>query len=713
MNDQQTLKPTALIIDDDYVIRVAVEDYLLEAGFHVVCAADGEAGLVEFPQCDPDIVLLDVTMPGIDGYEVCRRLRSCERGRHVPILMMTGRDDIASVDLAYESGATDFAGKPINFPLLTHRLRYLLRAKQTSDQLRVSEAMLAKAQRIAKLGSWHLDLSTKQFECTTQVQQLFAKCGMSAPFTLPKMLALLSELDREIADSKFRAALEKGRSYDIDFSLTALDGKLIHVHQETEFERNASGRVTRALGTFQDVTEQREAESKIREIAFFDNVTGLPNRALFKQRLSELLAVAKRESSILVVMFVDLDQFKRVNDSWGHHVGDELLRQVSRRLRDSLRGCDIVACMDEGIGTTLARLGGDEFVILLPQLRHTEDAARVARRLLDTLKAPFLVENMEVIVSGSIGISSFPDDGVDEETLLKHADIAMYRVKEEGRNGFRFYAPDMNARSRERLHLEAELRRALENNEFVLHYQPKIDYSTGIVVGAEALVRWMRPDIGLVAPGEFIGAAEECGLIVPLGKWVLEQAAEQAALWQATSDYALQISVNISAEQIRSTELINTVATAIDNANLAPELLQLELTESTMMSNSDQHIAVLDAIRAMGISISIDDFGTGYSSLAYLKRLPIDGLKIDRCFVVDMTTDTRDAAIVQGTIMLAHSLGLKVVAEGVESQQQDEMLRGFGCDMVQGNYYSPAIAVPDFTKWMEKSFATRSVEAVV
>ena len=690
---------SALVIDDDIVMRIALQDYLSEAGFVVTEAADGLSGLAQFEKVNPDIVLLDVSMPGIDGFDTCRRLRATVSGRHVPILMMTGHDDVDSVDLAYESGATDFASKPMNFALLIHRLRYLLRAKETSDKLRISEASLEQAQRIAKLGSWQFDLRTRDFDCSTQVEQMFCGERAAGDITLETVLKAIPREERDHVIAKYLCASRSGTPYDVDFQFKKPDGQVIHVHQDTDFERDGSGAVVKALGTFQDVTESWEAERKIREIAFFDNVTGLPNRTFFMQRLSESLGLARRTHGCMALMFVDLDQFKRVNDSWGHHAGDELLRQVSARLQESLRGCDVISLLSQENDETFARLGGDEFVLLLPHIRRPEDAGTVARRLLEEFKKPFTIEQTEIHVSGSIGISIYPNDGADENTLLKFADIAMYQVKEDGRNGYRFFAPEMNTRTIERLNLETSLWRALENDEFELHYQPKIDLRRERVIGAEALIRWRNPASGLVAPAEFIPVAEECGLIVPLGNWVLEESCRQAGRWRELLGYDLQVSVNISAAQFHRAELIDTIRDALNDAELDPKMLQIELTESTLMRDTEINIKTLQRLRDMGVDVAIDDFGTGYSSLNYLKQLPINCLKIDRCFVRELITDKRDAAIVRGTVALAHSLDLAVIAEGVEDSRQNEALLELGCDAVQGRFYSPPVPVDEFIDW--------------
>ncbi|MGE0482586.1 MAG: putative bifunctional diguanylate cyclase/phosphodiesterase [Gammaproteobacteria bacterium] len=691
-----------LVIEDDLVSSIAVQDYLDEAGFRTACAADGDSGLAAFDDLRPDLVLLDVSMPGRNGFEVCRDIRTHVAGRYVPIVMMTGHDDLESVDRAYESGATDFVAKPMNFALLIHRLRYVLRAKQVADQLRRSEASLAQAQRIARLGSWDLEIASGRFQCTDELRRLFDADGEATqppPAALEEILARVCDEDRPGVVARYREALAAGENYDIDFRLRARDGATLHVHQETEFQHDDSGRPRFAFGTFQDVTEARLSEARIRELAFFDPVTGLPNRVYFMERLTEVLAMARRSQRCMALMFVDLDQFKRVNDSWGHHAGDELLRQVSQRLSESLRRCDVLMHNSNADERPLARLGGDEFVVLLSEIRRADDAAIVARRLLQELKRPFDIGETEVYVSGSIGISTYPDDGLDEETLLRHADIAMYRVKEEGRNGFRFFEADMNSRAIARLNMETSLWRALERDEFLLHYQPKIDAASGTVTGAEALVRWYHPDIGLISPGEFIPVAEETGLVAPLGTWVIQQACRQIAAWQADGQAPFKVSVNLSAAQFAQDGLVDTIEAAVRAAGISPRMLQLELTESMLMEDVERHIRALEALRALGIEIAIDDFGTGYSSLAYLRRLPIDCVKIDRAFVREIARDRRDAAVVRGAIALAHSLDLTVVAEGVEDAGQLDLLRRFGCDEIQGYHFSPALAPAEFLAW--------------
>ena len=448
--------------------------------------------------------------------------------------------------------------------------------------------------------------------------------------------------------------------------------------------RDAQGKVLNYVGVSSDISEHVAAQERIRQLAYFDSLTHLPNRRLLQDRAEQALASAEREGKQVALLFVDLDHFKTINDSLGHSMGDRVLTEVSQRLQSCVRRMD-----------TVARLGGDEFVVLLTDVT-IEGATEVARKLIRRVARPYQIENHELGVTPSLGISVFPQDGRDFEALLKHADTAMYRAKESGRNGYQFFASEMNVAALERLMLENSLRQGIERGEFVLHYQPQIDLASGRIVGAEALVRWRHPQLGLVPPGKFIPVAEVSGLIVMIGEWVLGEACRQNRAWEQAGLPAVSVAVNISAVQYRSGRNEAIVATVLADTGLAPELLELELTEGIVMVGADATVATLQRISDMGVKLAIDDFGTGYSSLSYLKRFPIDRLKIDQSFVRDIVTDTDDWAISSAIISMGHSLRLQVIAEGVEYAEQLEMLRRQGCDEVQGYYFSVPLPADDF-----------------
>jgi len=429
---------------------------------------------------------------------------------------------------------------------------------------------------------------------------------------------------------------------------------------------------------FDDQREASElATSEIEHLAYHDALTGMPNRPLFIDRLIVALAQAARAHQKLAVFFLDLDRFKDINDSLGHSVGDVLIKAVADRIRHCVRE-----------GDTVARFGGDEFTILVPKIDRADDAARIAQKIIETLRVPFIVGERELFVTASAGISVYPIDGLDPETLVRNADTAMYRAKDQGRDGYQLYAPAMNARALERLALENMLRRAITNNELVIHYQPLIDIETKAIVGMEALLRWQHPELGLLSPAHFISVAELSGLIIPIGEWVLRTACRQAKTWQRRLGEPIRVAVNLSARQFQQHDLIPLVTSALDDSGLNPECLELEITESGAMQNAENTSYVLRELKAAGVRISIDDFGTGYSSLNYLKRFPFDTLKLDQSFVHDVVTDPTDAAIVSAVITMAHSLNLQVVAEGVETEAQLAFLRRQGCDCIQGFLFS-------------------------
>ena len=456
---------------------------------------------------------------------------------------------------------------------------------------------------------------------------------------------------------------------------------LLHIAAITDND----GTLTHYAALFTDISPLKETEARIRDLAYYDPLTGLPNRRLLEDRLAVELAHASRSGKRLAVMFVDLDRFKRINDSLGHEIGDHLLIEVSKRLRACLREDD-----------TVARMGGDEFLIVLCNLDGPEDAVVTARRIVEALRRPVVIDGRELVVTTSIGISICPDDSKNATTLIKNADVAMYRAKEDGRNSYQLYQPAMNARSLEHLALETALHGALKRDELLLHFQPLIDLETGTVVAAEALLRWCHPELDLVSPADFIPLAEETGLIVPIGEWVLRNACEHHRAWREAGRGELRMMVNISARQFRDDAFVDVVDRVLQETGMPPALLTLEVTETMLMDDVDSSIVRMHRLRALGVNLALDDFGTGYSSLAYLKRFPIEELKIDRLFVRGIDRNTRDAALVAAIISLGHSLGLRVVAEGVESEDHLKVLREQGCDVAQGFHFSVPLAWPAF-----------------
>ncbi len=461
--------------------------------------------------------------------------------------------------------------------------------------------------------------------------------------------------------------------------------------------KNGQGDISHYAGIFSDVNTQQHIQRRLQRLAYYDPLTGLPNRAHFYDYLGRELQKAKRDGLLFGIMFLDFDRFKTINDTLGHSVGDTVLKTIAMRLKKHVRDSDIVA-----------RLGGDEFVILLPELPEPRHAIKVVEKLMRSFVESVVVHNHDLFVTASIGISIYPFDGDDGETLIKNADTAMYHAKEQGRNKYHFYTAEMSARFRERLILENGLRRAIENNELYLAYQPQIDIRTKRVVGIEALARWKHPDFGDIPPEQFINLAEENGLIIRLGEWVLDKACAQAKLWSEMSPQRFRIAINISAHQLLQPELCDTIAHILTRHNLDPRYLELELTETVLMQDVETTISTLQRLSSMGIELAIDDFGTGYSSLSYLKRFAIDKLKIDRSFVKDVPDDTNDAAIAATVIAMGRNLGLEVIAEGVETLQQTEFLRARGCHIMQGMLFSPPVSPEDITSMLQHRIAQKN-----
>jgi diguanylate cyclase (GGDEF)-like protein/PAS domain S-box-containing protein len=456
--------------------------------------------------------------------------------------------------------------------------------------------------------------------------------------------------------------------------------------------RDEKGDITNYIALFSDITERKASYERIQHLAHFDALTNLPNRALLNDHLDLAIALANRSQTQLAIIFLDLDRFKIINDSLGHHAGDLLLQIVSERLKNCVRESD-----------TVARLGGDEFIILLNSISDPSDAARVAQKVVEAIAIPFTLLGQEVNIGTSIGIGIYPDNGLDRPTLIKNADAAMYHAKESGRNNFQFFSSVMNDKAFERLALENDLRRALKGEEFFLHYQPQIDVLTGKIVGVEALIRWQHPERGLVPPFNFISLAEKCGLIVPIGEWVLKTACAQNIAWQKAGLAPLLTAVNISAQQFQQKNFKESIMQILSDTGLAPHFLELEITESAFMDNAESMLESLNSLKEIGLHLSIDDFGTGYSSLSYLKHFPIDKLKIDRSFVMDITDDSRNNAIIETIIHLGHNLKLKVIAEGVETAEQLATLQELRCDEIQGYFFSRPISPHDFVAFARKN----------
>ena len=688
--DRKLAPANVLVVDDDDTDRMLARHCLEQGGFAVREAADGLEALDETKRHRPDIILLDVEMPRLDGFTTWARLREIQSTATVPILMVTGMNDSQSIDRAYALGATDFATKPLNWSLLSHRLRYMLRASETVQQLAREQTRLAKAQRISGLGSWEWDLERDTMVWSAELYRILGSEPGAVTASRDALLCCVQSGDRPRVAAWISEFLDGGDSVGtLAYRISLPDHTDRDVQQQIEATIDLAGRVTHLNGTLQDITERQRAEAKIHQLAYFDGLTSLPNRLAFRERLGQALALAKRYDRLLAVLFLDLDDFKRVNDTLGHNVGDLLLKAVAESLLTSVRQSDAVTHRNvDDAAEVVARLGGDEFTILLAEISKPQDASTIAHRILRELSKSFTLAGHEVFVTPSIGIAIFPHDGVDVDTLLKNADTAMYFAKKAGKNLFQFYEESMNEAALKRLTLDTNLRKAMERGEFSIHYQPQMDLTSGHITAVEALLRWNSAELGSVSPAEFIALAEENGLIVPINEWVLRTACAEVKAWADEGLLVSRVGVNISVLQFARPDFPELVSQILRDTGLAPALLELEITERVLANDVDSTIRILRALKDIGVQLSIDDFGTGYSSLSQLKHFPIDRLKIDQSFVREIASDPDDAAIALAVIGMADSMNLAVVAEGVETEAQLEFLRAKHCDEMQGYYLS-------------------------
>jgi predicted signal transduction protein with EAL and GGDEF domain/FixJ family two-component response regulator len=682
-----------LVADDDPVMRLLMLEMLESVNLDAIEAEDGVQAVKLARECSPDLILMDVEMPRMDGFGACRAIRDLENGATVPIVMVTGGDDLEAVTNAYEAGATDFVSKPINWPILGHRVLYVLRASDAIVRLRIADAqnravLAAIPDTFFRMngGGVYLDYEPGRESPGREGR------GVRDAFPADECVGkhITEVLPREIAERMLEQVEVALRIQQV----RSVEYELIRFGQVQHFEaRLVATGPSEVLGLVRDISERKRAEEQIRRLAYCDSLTGIPNRQAFLEMLERELQRSKIGNKKFAVLFMDLDAFKRINDTLGHNVGDQLLQQVSDRLRDTIRPSDLLSRGDsltrEGEqpqGTNLARLGGDEFTILIPDLDRVEHALNVAHRVKDAMRRPFLIEGNEIFVTASIGISLFPEDGDDCNSLLKYADTAMYHAKNCGKNNAKLYSSSLTMQIMSHVKLEVGLRRALQNDELYLLYQPQLDVRSSEIVGVEALVRWRHAERGVVSPTEFIPLAEETGLIVPIGEWVLRTACSQARAWQKLTRRPVRMAVNLSAKQFKDENLSQIVLSALHDTGLDPRLLELELTEGTLMDDAKATMATLEQLRGIGVYLSIDDFGTGYSSMNYLKRFDVRALKIDRSFISGLPQDSENAAITRAIIAMAHGLKMVVVAEGVETGEQLVLLEEYGCDLVQGFY---------------------------
>lgn len=678
-----------LLVDDDPNFRLVVGEQLKAAGFEIALAASGEQALQTVDSFQPGLVVLDAVMEGIDGFETCSLLRASPVMTDVPIIMVTGLDDVESINRAFAAGASDFIIKPFSHVVLVHHIKFLLRASRDTAELRDSKLQLSAAQRIAGLGYWTWDADNDSFDASVYLAEL---CRVEPEYfggSLQNFLDLVDQSSRgKVAETIYAVADGKDVA-DIEYMLYPAAGEPLTVRQHTAAIQGRQHMVVTA--TVQNVSKQKEAERIIHQLAYFDELTGLASRVHYQDRILQSIKTAARQRREFAFLFVDLDEFKYVNDGFGHHIGDQYLKSVARRVQKAVREDDFAA-----------RLGGDEFCIIANSIGDEFDAIDIAERCLQEINQPLMLGGHCFRPRASIGIAIYPKDGDNPNDLMKAADTAMYSAKKAGKQCYAYYRPEMTDMALKRLKNEQALRDALERGQFELYYQPQVSILTGRIVGVEALLRWHHPDKGLLLPHEFIDLAESLGLICKIGDWVLLTACEQLRRWQQQGVPPVKMAVNISPIQFREPGLVDTLQHVLDKTGIVPASLELEVTESVTQAQLD--LLVFRKLKALGVKIAIDDFGTGYSSLASLKNIPLDCLKIDRVFVQDVLFNPQTPILLGAIIGMANALQFSLVAEGVETAEQSLVMSGLGCEVVQGYYFSRPVSADDVALLFDKDF---------
>ncbi len=668
-----------------------IQENLEQTGHEVRSFEDSETALHRQAIQEIDMVMLDANLSGRNAIQACSHLRK-QTCNNLPIILLASQDNLESIEQAFEAGATDFLVKPFDWSLFKQRVKYLLHAHEFRDELIRSNARNSAILDAIPDTLLRLDRQGRVRDVRETAQAGKAGGGMyDLANSLPQdAVARIMEASSPVHSSRTVGSLEIQLKLD----------------QERHFEVRLA-RIDRqeTLCLFRDITETRQAEHRVYRLANFDNLTGLPNRLAFSERLADEIQRAGRINDKLAVLVMDLDGFKTINESMGLGAGDQLLKWVADRLHQGLRSYDMVARSDSvSRGVDLARLGGDEFTVIMPHLKDAENAVNLVQRIHEMMREPFMLEGRQVVLTTSIGIALYPDDGDNAATLMRHADSAMYHAKSQGRDNYQFYNASLTQNALRRLDLKSNLRLALERNEFFLVYQPQLDLASGRIQSLEALIRWRHPEHGLVSPMEFIPVAEECGLIVPIGEWVLRTACTDAARWKAAG-HPLRMAVNLSAIQFRSPQLVNRIKDILRQTGFAANLLELEVTEGTLMDHTEATLETLNALRKEGMQLSLDDFGTGYSSLSYLKRLPLSNLKVDQSFVRGLPEDGESLAIVRAIVALAKNLGFTVTAEGIETEEQARILNELECETLQGYFIGKPVPAEEFSELMNQRWS--------
>ncbi|NCN43715.1 MAG: hypothetical protein CO158_02850 [Piscirickettsiaceae bacterium CG_4_9_14_3_um_filter_43_564] len=683
---------TILVIDDDTSIRLTLSKILTKEGYQLIQAENGEVAIDICQTKQPDLILLDVIMPDMDGFETCQALRNLPLIESVPILMLTGLDDIHAIDSAFSAGATDFITKPINWPLLVRRVRYALRTYRLTQKLAKAQLRQAHAQDVAKLGFWEWVPQPDQMTWSKGLAQVFSIQPDQSPQSLADYLRRVPK--EQIAGIQQSAqALLSGQSKRISLQHDLIfANQTYHIRVIAELDEHQH-----IFGVIQDISELLQTEKALEFQTYYDPITHLSNRLHFTQQVDKALAKPYASDSLAIIS-IDIDRFNLINNTLGHAQGDIFLKDFANRIRQYLD--HHYPC---------ARMSADEFSILVNTPMSPENLQHWVEGLQAELTIPYEFSQTLVHIETSVGIALPPKDGLCSADLLNAAVQARKSAKSLGGNQFRFYDPKQQPDHSRRLTLETALHQALQQGQFVLHYQPQLNLQTNKIVGVEALVRWQHPELGMISPAEFVPIIEEMDLIHAFGDWTLRSAVNQAKIWH-DQGHPIRVGINLSARQFLRNDLISNIAQALKDAQLPPQLLDLEITEGIAMQNPNSALHTLEALKATGITIAIDDFGTGYSSLEYLQKFPVEYIKIDRAFIKDMMTNLSDQAIVRAIIAIANSMNRRIIAEGIEKAEEAALLKQMGCHEIQGYYLSKPISATETQHFIEKYHATPPLE---
>lgn len=686
------LNRRVLVVDDSRSVRMIARLAIEQLGLDVTEADSGHQALRRFEDDEIGLVLLDVGLPDLDGYAVAEAIRAHPRGQEVPIVMLTGRGDLESIERAFAVGATDFASKPVSWLILGQRLLFCLESTRRRVEIDLQRAELEETQRVARIGSWRYRPADGRVEISSVTRELF---GLSAEGdSLETLGTRVPEEEIDRVRSMLEELISGQEPKELKHRLIDASGGERVVYS---YARRVAASPFHDLwieGSTQDITQRERAESKIRYLAQQDQLTGLRNQDFFRENLAMMLARQKREGSCHALFLLNLNNFSRINDSRGREAGDEILRTVAKRVIVAVRETDMVAS-GTPMGVEIARIGGDEFSIALSDIRSPTDAARVAQRILEAVSEPISLQCGELAVTARIGIALSPDDGSDVGTLIANATAADRHARELGGNAYTFYRASMNESTLSRLALEGDFRQALLRKEVLVYFQPRVAMATGRVIAAEALARWHHPERGWIPPDEFVQLAEEAGLTFEFGRSIMESVMEQMQAWRRGGYEPIPISINVSPTLLVDDRLPQLLSEVTGLTGTPNSLVEIEITETVLLRREKAAEAALGKLKALGMTIALDDFGTGYSALTHLQRFPVDVLKIDRTFIDALDTD-RGRAIVRGVISMAHAMDLRVVAEGVETLAQRSFLADERCDEEQGYLVSKPVPASEF-----------------